>query len=75
MKKISIRTSNGWRQIDNDSKKRCDICHAPLWKGPGNTTYCDANSPKHELVSHPQELGSHGLQAEDFSATSEDERV
>lgn len=74
MIKISVRTNAGWRQIDNDSKRRCDLCHAKLWKGPGGSTYCDAQSKKHELVES-QSLGSHGLEADDFRATREDVEV
>jgi hypothetical protein len=42
MKKISLRTSDGWsKRVKNEGKFNCDIDGARLWIGPGDQIYCD----------------------------------
>lgn len=43
MKKISLRTPNGWSYgFENGSKTNCDLCGAKLWIAPHGGIYCDA---------------------------------
>lgn len=44
IKKISIRTKEGWVKVENKNHTHCDKCNSKLWIGPGNQVYCNKES-------------------------------
>jgi hypothetical protein len=47
--KIYRRVNGGWsEQVENKSRKQCDVCLEPLWVNPGGGKYCNGNFKKCE---------------------------